>query len=172
MKRSGRHMKGSGRQASWEPDHKHPPWETNEKNWETNERKWETSRPGTRPDHPAPRRPFFKALRTPNSKLFGEKTCFFEQTVLDTVSIFWCDLFLDVGRFFFVMSHLSHLGPLCVSCWQLTLRATLAEKDAASPCETTQKDDCTVGAFSKHTVAQVWEFVGREMISLEPCGST
>ena len=65
-------MKGSGRQASREPDHKHPAWETNEKNWETNERKWETSRPGTRPDHPAPRRPFFKALRTPNSKLFGE----------------------------------------------------------------------------------------------------
>ena len=73
MKRSGRQMKGSGRQASREPDHKHPAWETNEKNWETNERKWETSRPGTRPDHPAPRRPFFKALRTPNSKLFGEK---------------------------------------------------------------------------------------------------
>ena len=46
--------------------------QTNEKNWETNERKWETSRPGTRPDHPAPRRPFFKALRTPNTKLFGE----------------------------------------------------------------------------------------------------
>ena len=37
------------------------------------ERKWETSRPGTRPDHPAPRQPFFKALRTPNRKLFGEK---------------------------------------------------------------------------------------------------
>ena len=73
MKRSGKHMKGSGRQASREPDHKHPAWETNEKNWETNERKWETSRPGTRPDHPAPRGPFFKALRTPNSKLFGEK---------------------------------------------------------------------------------------------------
>ena len=93
MKRTGRQMKRSGgtnewkwethekkwetnesgRQASREPDHKHPAWETNEKNWETNERKWETSRPGTRPDHPAPRRPFFKALRTPNSKLFGEK---------------------------------------------------------------------------------------------------
>ena len=73
MKRSGKHMKGSGRQASREPDHKHPAWETNEKNWETNERKWETSRPGTRPDHPARRGPFFKALRTPNSKLFGEK---------------------------------------------------------------------------------------------------
>ena len=68
-------MKGSGRQASWEPDHKHPAWETNEKNWETNERKWETSRPGTRPDHPAPRRPFFKALRTPNSKtVWGMKS--------------------------------------------------------------------------------------------------
>ena len=51
-------------------------WETKEKNWETNERKWETSRPRTRPDHPAPRRPFFKALRTPNSKLFGEKYTF------------------------------------------------------------------------------------------------
>ena len=73
MKRSGRQMKGSGRQASREPDHKHRAWETNEKNWETNKRKWETSRPGTRPDHPAPRRPFFKALRTPNSKLFGEQ---------------------------------------------------------------------------------------------------
>ena len=48
-------MKGSGRQASREPDHKHPAWETNEKKWETNERKWETSRPGTRPPdkHPA-----------------------------------------------------------------------------------------------------------------------
>ena len=66
-------MKGSGRQASREPDHKHRAWETNEKKWETNKRKWETSRPGTRPDHPAPRRPFFKALRTPNSKLFGEQ---------------------------------------------------------------------------------------------------
>ena len=66
-------MKGSGRQASREPDHKHRAWETNEKKWETNKRKWETSRPGTRPDHPAPRPPFFKALRTPNSKLFGEK---------------------------------------------------------------------------------------------------
>ena len=73
MKRSGRQMKGSGRQASREPDHKHRAWETNEKKWETNKRKWETSRPGTRPDHPAPRRPFFKALRTPNSKLFREK---------------------------------------------------------------------------------------------------
>ena len=71
MKRTGRQMKRSGRQASREPDHKHPAWETNEKNRETNEKKWETSRPGTRPDHPAPRRPFFKALRTPNSKLFG-----------------------------------------------------------------------------------------------------
>ena len=46
-------MKGSGRQAGREPDHKqkrsdhkHPAWETNEKKWETNERKWETSRPG------------------------------------------------------------------------------------------------------------------------------
>ena len=30
---------GSARQASREPDHKHPAWETkNEKNWETNER--------------------------------------------------------------------------------------------------------------------------------------
>ena len=29
-------MKGSGRQASREPDHKHRAWETNEKNWETN----------------------------------------------------------------------------------------------------------------------------------------
>ena len=28
---------GSGRQASREPDHKHPAWETNEKNWETND---------------------------------------------------------------------------------------------------------------------------------------
>ena len=27
-------MRGSGRQASREPDHKHPAWETNEKNWE------------------------------------------------------------------------------------------------------------------------------------------
>ena len=36
-------MKGSGRQASREPDHKHPAWETNEKKWETNDRKWETS---------------------------------------------------------------------------------------------------------------------------------
>ena len=34
-------MKGSGRQASREPDHKHPAWETNEKKWETNEKKWE-----------------------------------------------------------------------------------------------------------------------------------
>ena len=49
-------MKGSGRQASQEPDHKHPAWETNEKHWETNEKmwetnesKWETSQPGTRP---------------------------------------------------------------------------------------------------------------------------
>ena len=41
----------------------------------------ETSRPGTRPDHPAPRRPFFKALRTPNSKLFGEKE---QNNVLET----------------------------------------------------------------------------------------
>ena len=79
-KRSGGQMKGSGRQASREPDHKHPAWETNEKNWETHEKNWETnerkretSQPGTRPDHPAPRRPFFKALRTPNSELFGEK---------------------------------------------------------------------------------------------------
>ena len=38
-------MKGSGRQASREPDYKHPAWETNEKNWETNERKWETQAP-------------------------------------------------------------------------------------------------------------------------------
>ena len=66
-------MKRSGRQAGREPDHKHPAWETNERNWETNEKKWETSQPGTRPDHPAPRRPFFKVLRTPNSKLFGEQ---------------------------------------------------------------------------------------------------
>ena len=36
-------MKGSGRQASREPDHKHPAWETNEKNWETSEKKWETN---------------------------------------------------------------------------------------------------------------------------------
>ena len=42
----GRQMKGSGRQASREPDHKHPAWETNEK-------KWETSRPGTRPQAPS-----------------------------------------------------------------------------------------------------------------------
>ena len=53
-------MKGSGRQASREPDHKHPAWETNEKNWETNEkkwetneRKWETSQPRTRPQAPS-----------------------------------------------------------------------------------------------------------------------
>ena len=56
----GRQMKGSGRQASREPDHKHPAWETNEKKWETsakkwetNERKWETSQPGTRPQAPS-----------------------------------------------------------------------------------------------------------------------
>ena len=55
---------------AWETNEKN--LETNERKWETNERKWETRRPGTRPDHPAPRRPFFKALRTPNSKLFGE----------------------------------------------------------------------------------------------------
>ena len=30
-------MKGSGRQASRKPDHKHPAWETNDKKWETNE---------------------------------------------------------------------------------------------------------------------------------------
>ena len=71
MKRSARQMKGSGRQASREPDHKHPAWETNEKKWETydrkweknwetnekkwetNERKWETSQPGTRPQAPS-----------------------------------------------------------------------------------------------------------------------
>ena len=56
-------MKGSGRQAGREPDHKHPAWETNEKKWETNEKKWETnkrkwgtSRPGTHKQkhkHPA-----------------------------------------------------------------------------------------------------------------------
>ena len=35
---------GSARQASREPDHKHPAWETkNEKNWETNEKNWETN---------------------------------------------------------------------------------------------------------------------------------
>ena len=33
MKRSGRQMKGSGRQASREPDHKHRAWETNEKKY-------------------------------------------------------------------------------------------------------------------------------------------
>ena len=54
MKRTGRQMKGSGRQASQGPDHKHPAWETyekhwetNEKKWETNESKWETSQPGS-----------------------------------------------------------------------------------------------------------------------------
>ena len=52
MRKSGGHMKGSGRQASQEPDHKQPAWETNEKNWETNERKWETSQPGTGPQAP------------------------------------------------------------------------------------------------------------------------
>ena len=37
-------MKGSARQASREPDHKQPAWETkNEKNWETNEKNWETN---------------------------------------------------------------------------------------------------------------------------------
>ena len=37
-------MKGNARQASREPDHKHPAWETkNEKNWETNEKNWETN---------------------------------------------------------------------------------------------------------------------------------
>ena len=49
----GRQMKRSGRQASREPDHKHPAWETNEKKWETNERKWETSQPGTGPQAPS-----------------------------------------------------------------------------------------------------------------------
>ena len=44
---------GSGRQASREPDHKHPAWETNEKKWETNDWKWETSQPGTRPQAPS-----------------------------------------------------------------------------------------------------------------------
>ena len=74
---------GNPRHPAWETNEKNretieKKWETNEKTdhkhpaWETNEKKWETSRPGTRPDHPAPRRPFFKALRTPNSKLFGE----------------------------------------------------------------------------------------------------